>query len=86
MVCIASEGSKMVKSEKNTLKLEQSEVVCAAWNLWKTHFSLGKYVSVTLGKMPILQKLLPISLGDCSSFKLQNWKISDFFQTECTSN
>ena len=27
---IASEGLKMVKSEKNTLKLEQSKVVCAA--------------------------------------------------------
>ena len=30
MVFIASEGSKMVKSEKNTLKLEQSKGVCAA--------------------------------------------------------
>ena len=27
---IASEGSKLVKSEKNTLKLEQSKGVCAA--------------------------------------------------------
>ena len=36
------------------------------------------YASVTLGKMPFPTKLLPISLGDCLSFKLQNWKISDF--------
>ena len=41
IVYIASEGSMMVKSEKNTLKFKQS---------------------------------------------VQNWKISDFFQTECTSN
>ena len=56
MVFIASEGSKMVKSEKNTLKLEQYKGVCAAWNLFKTHFSLGDYISVTLGKMPFIQK------------------------------
>ena len=30
VVFIASEGPKMVKSEKNTLKLEQLEGVCAA--------------------------------------------------------
>ena len=49
-------NTKMVKSEKNTLKLEQYKGVCAAWNLFKTHFSLGDYISVTFGKMPFIQK------------------------------
>ena len=46
-VFIVSEGSKMVKSEKNKLKFKKLEFkksasVCAAWNLWKTHFSLWR--------------------------------------------
>ena len=51
IVCIASEGPKMVKSEKNMLKFKQSEVVCAACNLVKTCFPS----SFTLEKMPSLQ-------------------------------
>ena len=38
---MASEWSKMVKSEKNKFKFKQTEVVYAAGNLWKTYFSLG---------------------------------------------
>ena len=56
MFFIFSEGLKMVKSEeKNTLIFKQLEDVCASC-LSKTHFSLGEYISVTLGKMTFIQK------------------------------